>query len=36
MSKHLVPLANWPVMGWLLSQIAEAEGEGGVYSRPPQ
>jgi len=24
MSKHLVPLANRPVLGWVLSQIAEA------------
>ena len=24
MSKHLVPLANKPVLGWVLSQIAEA------------
>ena len=24
MTKHLVPLANRPVLGWVLSQIAEA------------
>jgi glucose-1-phosphate thymidylyltransferase len=24
MSKHLVPLANRPILGWVLSQIAEA------------
>jgi glucose-1-phosphate thymidylyltransferase len=30
MSKHLVPLANRPVLGWVLSQIAEA-GVGEVF-----